>query len=462
MIIYPDKPWYDGQEFEHTTSEGQKLVGTYDEAHKTWFFRDFRLASDLVFTDTVYTVNMKPSQQSISAVASTFDDTVPLPDPGQFTTQQDVNWYLYDLIADVEGRPPIISDTEPTEHPKFPGERLQEGDFWIDNHEGRAFTTMYYWTGTEWEEIEDAENFDEDLKMHTCAQFYKKVSNYTDVEAKEGHFTSRYDFGNNSVKWWTSPSQKGFYNNGDKIWVNDQGPYILEQLADADKWTTFFLPGSPNPPNGTVVKFSKTPKLCKVIDDIQNDLIELEEEIDAIAPSVERGSWSFNASGVVTGKGVFTAYDKPISQAGNPTGLVQSIQSVWIHSTDSSGARHGFTDVKQGQLLEIFVEDTPHYGLFEVVEAHDYTDGAGDYWVIDVNFVRSLEDTTSFKANNLCRFKIFQPPQGGPGAGVVVSDNAPKDIETGQLWFNTRDSELTLYIYYDGVWVPAAPDSPKA
>jgi hypothetical protein len=321
---------------------------------------------------------------------------------------------------------------------------------------------MYYWTGTEWEEIEDAENFDEDLKMHTCAQFYKKVANYTSVKAKEGHFTARYDFGNNSVKWWTSPSQKGFFNNGDKIWVNDQGPYILQQLADVDQWTTFFLPDSPNFPDGTVVKFSKTPKLCKVIDEIQNDLIELEEEIDAIAPSVERGSWSFNASGVVTGKGVFTAYDKPISQAGNPTGLVQSIQSVWIHSTDSSGARHGFTDVKQGQFLEIFVEDSPHYGLFEVVEAHDYTDGAGDYWVIDVNFVRSLEDTTSFKANDLCRFKIFQPPQGGSGGGVVVSDNAPKDIETGQLWFNTRDTELTLYIYYDGVWVPAAPDSPKA
>ena len=30
-------------------------------------------------------------------------------------------------------RPPIVSDTEPTEHPQFPGEPLEEGDFWLDN-----------------------------------------------------------------------------------------------------------------------------------------------------------------------------------------------------------------------------------------------------------------------------------------------------------------------------------------
>jgi hypothetical protein len=47
-------------------------------------------------------------------------------------------------------------------------------------------------------------------------------------------------------------------------------------------------------------------------------------------------------------------------------------------------------------------------------------------------------------------------------SGVAVNDDAPNNPDTGQLWFNTRDTELTLYIYYDGVWVPAAPDSPKA
>ena len=35
-------------------------------------------------------------------------------------------------------RPPIFSDSAPTEHPKFPGKPLKEGDFWFDQ---QAFGT---------------------------------------------------------------------------------------------------------------------------------------------------------------------------------------------------------------------------------------------------------------------------------------------------------------------------------
>ena len=34
MITYPDKPWSDGQTFEHTTNEGAVLLGQYDAAKK--------------------------------------------------------------------------------------------------------------------------------------------------------------------------------------------------------------------------------------------------------------------------------------------------------------------------------------------------------------------------------------------------------------------------------------------
>ena len=205
MIIYPDKPWYDGQEFEHTTAEGQKLTGTYDLAHETWVFRDLRMSTDLVYTDTVYTVNMRPSQNSIDTAGARFDPNAPLPSPDQFTTQQDVNWYLYDLIKTNGGnlwigvlpppddntgqpilgfwwnpdeellyywdsqkeewvltglmefdRPPILQDTPPIRHPKFPTEPLEEGDFWINSrHE------IYYWRD-EWIRVE--KEFLEDLQ----------------------------------------------------------------------------------------------------------------------------------------------------------------------------------------------------------------------------------------------------------------------------------------------------------
>jgi hypothetical protein len=170
------------------------------------------------------------------------------------------------LYEHLGARSPIISEDPPTEHPDYepPDNELVKGDFWIDNHEGRAFTALYYWTGTEWEELEHDENWDEELKEHTCAQFYKKVYDYNAVAAKEGHFCSAYNFGGDRdrVKWWTSPSGKGFYNNGDTIWVNDQGPYVLEELSESGQWTTFFLPGSIQPADGTIVKLSKIPKLC--------------------------------------------------------------------------------------------------------------------------------------------------------------------------------------------------------
>ena len=517
-------------------------------------------------------------------------------------------------------RPPTISDPEPTKQPKFPGQPLEKGDFWIDNHEGRAFTPLYYWTGTEWEELEHDENWDEELKKHTCAQFYKKVYDYNAVQGKEGHFCSAYNFGNDRVKWWTSPAGKGFYNNGDTIWVNDQGPYVLEEFTEDGKWTTFFLPGSIQPADGTIVKFSKIPKLCDTsfnddryvlkagdsmtgalvmqdanidfiipgeslkdangdpileddgkgnmveqwddsidrfshieslpprllrsdgtygsdtsapfgirveIDDgntygnrfavgnrhgdavtvtggtgpnvqfgtgfqgnqnppsgeihwesgeeggvkitniptptkehpdsslavnkgyvdtrdeeLRQGIIELEEEIDAIAPSVERGKWRFTAVGTVANPGQFTMYDDAFG-SGQPTGLFKSAKSIWFNAVDSDGVAHAFGDVDDGELLEIFVDGSPEYGLYEVVgQAHDETQGGSSFWVIDVNFVRTNEDTTTVGPGELCRFKVFMAPTGGDAGNFVLKTGdtmegpSPLVFKTKETGFN--------------------------
>ena len=161
-------------------------------------------------------------------------------------------------------RPPIISDTEPTEHPKFPGEPLEEGDFWIDNHDKRAATTIYYWTGSEWELIDDHENWDEQLKEHTCVQFYTNVGfqKYEQVRNQEGHYLAYSLLTNNTTqKFWLSPTHPGFYVSGEYYYVNDAGPYLANDVTEADQWTTILLEGCPNPAAGTV-KVSKIPKLC--------------------------------------------------------------------------------------------------------------------------------------------------------------------------------------------------------
>jgi len=85
---------------------------------------------------------------------------------------------------------------------------------------------------------------------------------------------------------------------------------------------------------------------------LQSEIVELEEEIDAIAPSVERGTWTFNLGG-----------------------------------------------------------------------AHDESQGAAQYWVIDVEFVRSL--SASSKADNAddVRVKIIQPPSAEGESGGDGNDH---------------------------------------
>ena len=180
-------------------------------------------------------------------------------------------------------------------------------------------------------------------------------------------------------------------------------------------------------------------ELLSIKDDftaIQNDIIELEEEIDAIAPSVERGKWTFTAVGTVGQPGQFTMYDAEFGN-GSPTGLFKSAKSIWFNEIDSDGTPHAFGDVDDGELLEIFIDGSPEYGLFEVIgKAHDETQGASSFWVVDVNFVRTNEATTAVGPGELCRFKIFMAPTGGDASSFVMKSG---DTMTGDLDIDTSE-----------------------
>ena len=164
------------------------------------------------------------------------------------------------------------------------------------------------------------------------------------------------------------------------------------------------------------------------VDELQNEIVELEEEIDAIAPSVERGIWRMTLSGILSGPGLITFYDGTFGN-GNPTGLFTAAQSIWFHETDTDGTPHGFNNVEPGNLLELFVQGAAEYGLYEVVEVHDQTHLANPYWAIDVNFVRTLEPSSAAGNGDLIRLKTFQAPTGGTADGFVLKtgDTIPCD-----------------------------------
>ena len=181
----------------------------------------------------------------------------------------------------------------------------------------------------------------------------------------------------------------------------------------------------------------------KYIDDmarhLQDEIVELEEEIDAIAPSVERGKWSFTAVGTVAQSGQFTMYDADFGN-GSPTGLFKSAKSIWFNELDLDGTPHSFANVKDGELLEIFIDGSPEYGLFSVVgEAHDETATGSSFWVVDVEFVRTNEASTAVGPGEICRFKIFEAPSGGEATSFVMKSG---DTMSGNLNID-RSAEST-------------------
>ena len=163
---------------------------------------------------------------------------------------------------------------------------------------------------------------------------------------------------------------------------------------------------------------------------ICDQLTELEEEIDALAPSVERGFWTMNLLGTVANQGQMSLYDDNYSNVGNPTGLFKDAKSIWLNEKDNAGTPHGFSGVEAGEFIELFVQGADEYGLYEVVDVHDETNGAAQWWVIEVNFVRTLEDTSTADNGDIIRVKIFQAPTGG-NAGDFV--RRAGDDMTGRL-----------------------------
>ena len=169
------------------------------------------------------------------------------------------------------------------------------------------------------------------------------------------------------------------------------------------------------------------------ITSIKGDIIELEEEINTLAPTVERGKWTFNIAGTVANKGQFTLYDGTVGN-GNPTKVFQDAQSIWLNQLDIDGTVHGFASVRPGDLIEIFVEGSPEYGLYSVYGApQDNTSGPSAYWAFGLSFIRTLSDNAELSNGSICRFKIFNPPSGGEASEYILKGG---DKVEGELRWN--------------------------
>jgi hypothetical protein len=93
----------------------------------------------------VFTLNIRPT-----GLSNPFDLTN---DPTDVQNQQEVNWWFYEHLG---ARFPIFSDTPPVRHPGYddPDTELELGDIWINTIDPDQFTQLT-WDGNEWVSIDD-------------------------------------------------------------------------------------------------------------------------------------------------------------------------------------------------------------------------------------------------------------------------------------------------------------------
>ena len=407
MIIYPDRPWSDGQEFEHTGSNGDILVGTYDQPNQTWNFRK-KSGEQNVYTNTVFTVDIKPAETSISRAGQLFDSSLPLPNPEDLVTQQDVNWYLYELISKIEGgsqlwvgidepptgeggqplyafwwkpdeqqlyvwnelaveweltglmdfdRPPIVGSIEPLEHPKFPGKPLEQGDLWYNTNRLELFI---YWMNAWFPTSAPSVGFD-------------------------GVSTETFTYTVNRI-----------YSLTDEIYLKN-----LEQDGRLDV--------------------------------IEENIGELEEEIEALAPSTERGEWLFNALGTAN-PGYYALLDENTA----PTDLFSRAAHIYVSTRDADNGNHVFNNHAPGEYLQIFNRQGDGYGLYIIRDIDDRSGSPNPHFGFTVDFVRNL--TTAPRAIDRGRFKFFTIADGEPDMFVQrQGDDMFGDLRmTGDAQVRTR------------------------
>ena len=164
----------------------------------------------------------------------------------------------------------------------------------------------------------------------------------------------------------------------------------------------------------------------KYVDDadeeLRQDIIELEEEIDAIAPASERGTWAYNPVGNVSLPGAYTMFTEFRDDGlGNVASIFAAVKNIALNERDLDNTVHNFGGTDEGDLLEIFEENDADYGLYSIVsiEKIDNPNPGGigySYISIDVNLERTGNGDS---ADSRARFKVFKAPSGGDANAFV-------------------------------------------
>ncbi len=335
-------------------------------------------------------------------------------------------------------RPPIIPDGEIYDNPEN-----GKSYYWtqILLPEGSTPDTATsiggYWTvvcpETNYADKEYVDTRDDLLRNESnatneflCAQFYLVKNLVSEAKEVDGNSLAFADYNNGNFKFWTLPPNPTFFVENESYYINNEGPYQITQVEVNDEYVAFVVNNAPGLTitRDTYTSFSKTRKICTEIDFLQNEIIELEEEINAIAPSVERGQFVSTTHSNAPRDGEFmlvTLAGKTLDY-GNP-----DIVMIQLSKVDNEGVSHTYADVEEGQLLQLFEDGTSDYGLYLVESIAGHDDSSMTAVTFTVSFVSGFGPAVE---GDVARLKIFSPPEGGDPEGFVLKTG---DEMTGKL-----------------------------
>lgn len=186
---------------------------------------------------------------------------------------------------------------------------------------------------------------------------------------------------------------------------------------------------------------------------LRQDIIELEQEINAIAPSVEYGTWRWlNAVGANNPPeaGTFFLLDTT-TNPGNPTITTKYVETgrivihndEYVHPGDLDPVdTHFWTDAEVGDLIQLFDAADPDF-LLGKITAKDTSNA--DFVYIDVELIQTSGAPNDNKDQTtqqyLTRINIFEKPTGGDASEFVKKIG---DEMTGALKF-TNDQDSSNY-----------------
>jgi hypothetical protein len=226
----------------------------------------------------------------------------------------------------------------------------------------------------------------------------------------------------------------GFSGNNDKVAPGEEGKVRIKGIATPDFETADY-------------DFAVNKGYVDARDELlRQDIIELEEEIDAIAPSLEYGTWEWeqptsNLRAPEKGKFYLLDGSNQLTTEYKDTKIIVINNYEYDDPSDSDPVDiHTWADANPGELIQLFDAADPDFMLGKIVAVNpDFETGSSgtlEFVRIEIDLIQSSgvpnDNPDPVTGKFLTRVNVFKEPSGGTASDFVLKNG---DTMSGELEF---------------------------